>query len=366
MPYLQRVEGVTVEHASGIRPAEPLRFTGNGAEYFGIWIVNLLLTLATLGIYSAWAKVRRLQYFYRHTELAGSSFDFHGSPIRILVGRIAALALFILYNFSVRLHSPLTLAVLLGLAIVMPWLLRNSFRFRLYNSSWRGTRFHFTGSTGGAYRVFLLNGFLALITLYAMAPFMHQRFKAYQHDNSWLGRTRFSFHATAGGFYLLYLMLVAALAVFGYVLVKAGIGSVFMTLIQSAQKTHGRVDPHALFKAIAIVYGALILAGLVIGPAFQALMTNLIWNNTRIGEHRIACNLSPCGLMWLSASNFVLIVVTLGLFIPWAAVRSARFHLEAAKLLPATDLQEFVAGDSENIGAVGAEAATVFDFDISL
>ena len=71
---------------------QPLRFTGNGAEYFGIWIVNLLLTIVTIGIYSAWAKVRRLQYFYRHTELAGSSFDFHGSPIKILIGRVIALA----------------------------------------------------------------------------------------------------------------------------------------------------------------------------------------------------------------------------------------------------------------------------------
>ena len=33
-------------------------FTGDGKEYFRIWVVNLLLTLATFGIYSAWAKVR--------------------------------------------------------------------------------------------------------------------------------------------------------------------------------------------------------------------------------------------------------------------------------------------------------------------
>jgi uncharacterized membrane protein YjgN (DUF898 family) len=59
------------------RAPEAMRFTGTGAEYFGIWIVNLLLTIVTVGIYSSWAKVRRLQYFYRHTELAGSSFDFH-------------------------------------------------------------------------------------------------------------------------------------------------------------------------------------------------------------------------------------------------------------------------------------------------
>src|ERR1700733_10021334 len=134
-------------------PPQPVRFSGTGGDYFGIWIVNLLLTIITLGIYSAWAKVRRLQYFYRHSELAGSSFDFHGSPIRILVGRVIALAMFIAYNFSVRLHSLSTIVTLVVLAAVMPWLLRNSFRFRLYNTSWRGARFYFRGGPAGAYRV---------------------------------------------------------------------------------------------------------------------------------------------------------------------------------------------------------------------
>src|SRR3984957_8946537 len=192
---------------------QPLRFTGSGAEYFGIWIVNLLLTIVTLGIYSAWAKVRRLKYFYRHTELAASSFDFHGSLIRILFGRVLALAMLIGYNVSVRLHSPLTLVVIVVLAIALPWLLRNSLRFRLYNSSWRGTRFHFRGGVGGSYRVFLLNGFLTLITAYIMMPFAHQRLKAYQHDNTWFGRTQCSFHARAGQFYAIYLLALAGMFV---------------------------------------------------------------------------------------------------------------------------------------------------------
>src|SRR5438105_9521561 len=114
------------------RTPERLQFTGSGADYFGIWIVNLLLTIVTLGIYSAWAKVRRLQYFYRHTTLAGSSFDFHGSPSRILIGRVIALAMLIAYNYSVRLQSVVTIVVLVAIAILLPWLLRNSFRFRLY------------------------------------------------------------------------------------------------------------------------------------------------------------------------------------------------------------------------------------------
>ena len=363
-----------MESASGIdtpvqtpaaRAPEQLRFTGTGGSYFGIWIVNLLLTIVTLGIYSAWAKVRRLQYFYRHTELAGSSFDFHGSPIRILIGRVIALLMLIAYNYSVRLQSIWTLVIILVLAAVMPWLLRNSFRFRLYNSSWRGTRFHFRGSVGGAYRVFLLNGFLSLITLYVLVPFAHQRLKAYQHDNSWFGQTRFSFHARPGQFYLLYLMLLAAILVFAIALGAAGFGGLLGTLIR-AQQDAAHADPRVLLKAVLIIYGALLLMGVLIGPAFHALVTNLIWNNTRLGEHRIECNMAPLRLVWITVSNFVLVVLTLGMFIPWAMVRLARFQAQSMALLPASDLQEFVAADPETVGAIGAEAATVFDFDIAL
>src|SRR5213595_3667807 len=67
----------------------PLRFEfiGSGSEYFRIWIVNTLLTIVTLGIYSAWAKVRTMQYFYRNTRLDGASFDYHGRASAILKGR---------------------------------------------------------------------------------------------------------------------------------------------------------------------------------------------------------------------------------------------------------------------------------------
>ena len=119
-------------------------------------------------------------------------------------------------------------------------------------------------------------------------------------------------------------------------------------------------------KAVAILYGAAILIGVFIGPVFHALMTNLIWNNTRLGEHRIECHMSPLRLIWITASNLVLVVVTFGLFIPWAMVRLARLHVESISLTPASDLQEFAAAPPEDVDAVGAETATIFDFDIAL
>ena len=126
-------------------------FTGTGGEYFRIWIVNLFLTIITLGIYSAWAKVRRLQYFYRNTWLNDSSFDFHGKPISILKGRLIAVGMFVAYNITLKMMPMVGLSILLLIIIVMPVLLVKSFRFRLYYTSYRGLRFGFFGSVKSAY-----------------------------------------------------------------------------------------------------------------------------------------------------------------------------------------------------------------------
>ena len=58
------------------------QFSGKAGEFFRIWIVNVLLTILTLGIYSAWAKVRTNRYFYSSTTLAGSSFSYLAKPGR--------------------------------------------------------------------------------------------------------------------------------------------------------------------------------------------------------------------------------------------------------------------------------------------
>ncbi len=68
------------------------KFTGQAGEYFRIWIVNICLTLVTLGIYSAWAKVRRKRYFYGNTLLNEAGFDYLADPKAILRGRLIEVA----------------------------------------------------------------------------------------------------------------------------------------------------------------------------------------------------------------------------------------------------------------------------------
>src|SRR5512132_4595905 len=91
--------------------AVPLQFTGQAGEYFKIWIVNLCLSVVTLGIYSAWAKVRRKRYFYGSTLLQGSSFEYLGNPVAILKGRLIVLAAFTAYALLKEVHAVIGLAL---------------------------------------------------------------------------------------------------------------------------------------------------------------------------------------------------------------------------------------------------------------
>ncbi|MEN9868171.1 MAG: hypothetical protein RL748_3761, partial [Pseudomonadota bacterium] len=133
-------------HRPATQQLHRLQFTGTGAEYFRIWVVNLLLTILTFGVYSAWAKVRRLQYFYRNTQLAGAIFDYHGNPKAILKGRILALVLIAAYKISSGISLAATVVVVVILTAITPWLLARAFRFKMVNSSYRGLRFNFNGS----------------------------------------------------------------------------------------------------------------------------------------------------------------------------------------------------------------------------
>src|ERR1041384_3817097 len=90
---------------------ERASFTGNASEYFGIWIVNVLLTIVTLGIYSAWAKVRRNRYFYGNTVIADRAFEYHATGKQIFIGRLIVVGFFIVTNILTTIFPPFGVVV---------------------------------------------------------------------------------------------------------------------------------------------------------------------------------------------------------------------------------------------------------------
>lgn len=347
----QQVSPVTTTEAR-------MEFTGSGSEYFRIWIVNILLSIVTLGIYSAWAKVKSNKYLYSCTRLNGSTFDYHGNPIAILKGRIIAIAMIVAYNVA------LTTSLLLGGIIVllfmaaMPWMVWRSLQFKLHNTSYRGVRFGFDGSAGRAYWVYLILPFLAAITMWIfLGPKMHHSLKKFQHTESRYGNRHFDFDATAGSFYKAYYIffvpLIIGVFILGAVFTMAG------TVLQAAFELDPATTP-------LVVSGLIYLFMLLVLPVFMTMIQNLIWNHTSIGEHRFQSQLQWGRMTFITVTNLVAIVFTLGLFIPFAKVRMLRYRLESTSMLVAGSLDEFVAETDASVSATGEGVTDLLDFDLSL
>jgi len=330
-------------------------FTGSGSEYFRIWIVNTLLTVVTLGIYSAWAKVRTQQYFYRSTQLDGATFDYHGNAKAILKGRGIVFGLFAMYQLVLKFSPALGALLALALAVVFPLLLVRSLRFRMANSSYRGLRFAFTGTDRDGYTVFLLWPLLTGLTLWLLAPMAHQRLKRYQHNNTRFGTAQFAFDGTAGDFYRVYLVTAGVVLLF---LVAGGLAG--GALAAAAGGKAGLVFV-VMLMALAMYAGFLL-----IGPFFQARLQNAVWNHTTLAPHHFRSDVKARTLFLISVTNLILTALTLGLFYPFARVRSVRYRVESMTMVAVGALDAFVVGEKQHVGALGDAAADWYDIDIAL
>jgi uncharacterized membrane protein YjgN (DUF898 family) len=336
----------------------PFRFTGSGGEYFRIWIVNLLLSVLTLGIYSAWAKVRRLRYFYGHTSVDGGAFGYHAAPVAILKGRLIAYAV-VLTLFVVSQVAPLLASVLyLPLVVLMPIVLVRAFRFRAANSSYRGIRFGFDGLESDAFRVYLLLPLFVALTLGLIYPFIVARQREFYVDNSRLGRSPFRLTLPTWPVYRIYgVATLAGLAWLGVALVVAT-GAVLAA--------GGDVDDPAVSPGLAL---AVLIAYAGVGVLYVSVRTafeNLAWSHTQLDDHRFESRQRISRMLLIYTTNIALIAMTFGLFVPWARVRLARYRADSLTLRPGGPLLSEADATAGDTSAAGAELSEAMDLDFGL
>lgn len=340
----------------------PMQFTGRGGEYFVIWIVNIALTLVTLGIYSAWAKVRTMRWFYGHTLIDNQTFTYLATPMQVLRGRLIALAALVTY-YAAAIFAPLLSGVLMIVFLIaMPWIVVSSLRFHARMSAYRGLRFDFTGSVGEAARIYIGLSLLLIPTLGLILPYLAYRQIKFIADNTTYGQTASRYQGTSKPFWGVYL--------FALVLMLLPIGIIAMGLYQVAQMKAAGMPPEVAMAAVGagIVGGAVLfyLMTLIAGAMIMARTANLLYNATTIGPVGFQSNQRARDLIWLYFSNLVLIALTIGIFIPWAKVRLARYRAGHLTVSGPENLSEFTAGQQQSSTATGAEMADLFDLNIGL
>ncbi|MFQ5634025.1 MAG: YjgN family protein [Gammaproteobacteria bacterium] len=336
---------------------ERFGYSGNASEYFRIWIVSLCLTVITLGVYSAWAKVRKRRYLYRSTRLAGAGFDYHANPVVILRGRLIAVGMLAVYA-AAGYFAP-GAETLLGLAFLaaLPWLIVRARMFNARNTSYRNLRFRFDPVYGEAYKVIVGWNMLATLTLGLLYPYAHFRRSALIVSNTHYGNLDLRLGQIARGFYATYLRTSALVLI---ALIGAGVGSLLVPA-----RPDGAAEPAWSVLAFAPPAFAVVLIGIAaawLGPA----ILRLTLGHTVVGEHTVNCDWSIPRIVFINVTNFIAVALTLGLAIPWATIRLQRYQFEHLSIDIRGDIESVVATQADEVSALGEEIGELFDVDIGL
>lgn len=269
-----------------------LSFHGTGGSLFGIHIVNIFLTLITLGVYYFWGKVRVRNYLLSQSEFEEDRFAYHGTGKEMLIGFLKAALVFGGISACFR-AAPLlpggpvvrAIAFFIGymaLLAIIPLAMVGARRYRLSRTYWLGIRFSFRGRVMEFIRLFVGGTLLTMMTLSLYKPIFDTKRYGFMTSNAYFGHQKFDFNGKGqdllGNYILALFLTIPTLGLYWF---------------WYAAKAH-----------------------------------RYLWNHTSFGNARFHSTVTGGGLFLLKLGNFLLLVLTLGLAWPWATVRNVNFSFK--------------------------------------
>jgi uncharacterized membrane protein YjgN (DUF898 family) len=308
-----------------------LKFHGSGGALFGILIVNFLLTLITLGFYYPWAKAKRLKYLYAETELDNSRFSFHGTGTEMFKGFIKAIGIIIVV-YGVLFLSALTknmVITIVGFLFFMfaffllgPLAIHGSLRYRMSRTSWRSIHFGYRGDRKELIVLYLKGIFLTIITLYIYLAWFICDLRKYIIGNIRFGSISFKYYGKGGDLFIINLK--------GF----------FLTIL-----TLG-----------------------IYGLWWARDMMRFYINNIKIvkneQEYNINFNAKVGDIFVLFLVNYFLVILTLGIAIPWVMVRNIKFIYENSMIDGEFDTSNIQQTEEDYKDATGEDMLDMLDLNI--
>ena len=226
-------------------------------------------------------------------------------------------------------------------------------RFNLRNTSHRGLRFNFVGKLGEAVKIYIFYTALIIFTLGLILPFLNYRSRSFAINNTCFGLSRFQAQLTARSFYLTYLKLA------GWMILVAVTCAALLGLAYT-------VGMGFNLSALTSFLPLLLLIIVIVGPGayLKASLGKLVYNSTQLENFSFECDWRARDLIWIYGSNFLLIVLSFGLFIPWAKIRSTNYLVSRMAIKGDANFDHFVAGKIEQLAATGQEIGEFFDVDL--
>lgn len=339
---------------SGVVLQLPVRFDAVGTAYARIWLGNLLLLVLTLGLAWPWAYRRREQFFLRHTQVAGHRLDFRLSP-KVMwprVGMTMALCLGVAGAAAGSVWTGLA-ALTLG-ALVWPLLSYLKLNHRVASVMWAGRRFWFDGPWQGVYQSLFPSLMIAVagVWLGAMAWQQHRpvwwwataacwalwmvtaplatwAYLSFRQKHLRLGPLQLIWKVTQRAVWRVVGRTLVWSSLVGLVL--AGVGALVLAgslMWARASGTHG--VPWRVLQFSSALGTAVLLT--LVWPYAQATLANLVWSKTGNRHLRFRSQIKVSAYVLLFAKNTLRVVLTLGLYWPWAVVNLRRRRTQSLQV----------------------------------
>jgi uncharacterized membrane protein YjgN (DUF898 family) len=380
--------------------AYPLEFTGSGAEYFRVWIVNVLLSVVTLGFYTPFARRRTAQYFYGHTLVADSPLEFVAQQRKMVFGFVILVGLYLAFKIAAETGQETTSSLLmLGAAVLAPYFWGSAMRFRLNATRWRGVRLQFMAGWGEIYRASwpVFAAALAWVVLGLAVAALPDGGEAqgpwgrpwaavlaaaaagvvvtilcairleFNYKSLLVGRARIG--GQAGLWkpeYRDFVRIWAATlgVLLASVLLVAAVVALMVGANVAMLRKPERMGLAMIVMIVAFVFLLMFVLFLASAPARayrEARVFQLVWNS--VGVSRIArfrCELRPWRFVRLRVLNLLLTLLTLGFYRPFARVAEYRMKVESVTLHVKGGLDQLagqLAREEQGLGDAIADAA---------
>jgi uncharacterized membrane protein YjgN (DUF898 family) len=382
-----------------------LRFSGTGGEYFRVWIVNVLLSIVTLGLYTPWARRRTARWFYDHTLIASSPLEFT-APLRKMVFSFILFALlYIAYQIAAETgQETMVLFFIIAAAVLAPYIWGSAMRFRLASTRWRGLQLHFAAGWKDVYLaswpIFVMAatwiaisfglemlaadlgapavrkprgvqfpvvsppmwGLIALGVVVSLLCIIRVEFnyKSLLVLRAGIGKQRGRWKPVYSDFVRIWGATIAVLLAGIALILALGAGALY-TLQTLFSNARGPAMFVLILVTVLAVFLGLILVSAPARAYREARMFKLIWSNVGLSQiARFKCDLKHWPFVRLRLKNLLLTLLTLGFYRPFARVSEYRMKADSVTLHVKGGLDQLV-GDlvkqQEGIGDALADAA---------
>ncbi len=317
-------------------------YDGQTGQVYKIWLLNILMNIITLGIYSFWGKTRMRQYVVGAFVLHKDRFEYTGTGKELFFGFLKAIPIFIALYLPFMIASFVDpeaawpMVFLIPLLYVFPVALYFAFRYRISRTRWRSIRFGLEGAAMKYANLYLWRWLINIVSLGILIPYSDIRRYQYIADNAYFGDILFRFEGRGKDLMTIHLTTYSMsigffmIAFYGLQLMAASFSMVQMAMEEQMLSTEEALlifgNSSFIIALVCVILPFIMVP--IVRLIYKTALIHEMTNHLYAGEIGFRSTVTTLALLKLKLVNVLILICTFGLGLPYIMQRNVRFFAQ--------------------------------------